>query len=161
LSYVLRGRAMRALAARRGYEYVGPPTPRLIFFYMPKVKPRLPLSRAWYPANEIRQAWNVIEGHEGGVRVVIFDSYIWWLGSRGQYITFLACQTEQSPFGTEIGSDPRYRVTQAHGWTVLYRVPLFLMNPLTTWGMSIQSLEHQLNELRTSEPATLEQAQAN
>jgi hypothetical protein len=57
------------------------------------------------------------------------------------YCTFLACQTEQNPFGTNIAPD---RVIQSHGWTALYRVP-FLQIP---WTMGAQRLDDHLNELR-------------
>jgi hypothetical protein len=141
VSYVRRGRAMRTLAARWGYQYVGPSTPKLVLGYMRKIKPHLPFSRAWYPANEIRQVWNVIEGEEGGVRLVIFDSYIWTLGSRGAYVTFIACETEKNPFGIEIDPDSmeRYHVRQSHGWIVLYAI-----DALSVWAMNIQELEQQL-----------------
>jgi hypothetical protein len=142
VNYVLRVRAMRALALRWGLTYVGPPMPRLIVGYMPKIKPKLPFPRNWYPANMIRQAWNVVEGQVDGVPVVIFDSFIWYLGSHGQYLSFIACQAQNDPF--EVSEDEPEIVTQHHGWTILYRVPRFLMNPFATSGMRADRIEHHL-----------------
>lgn len=57
---MFRARAMRAFAERNGFQYVGPLGPK--WLGVVKIKPALPISRNWYPANEIRQAWNVIQG---------------------------------------------------------------------------------------------------
>jgi hypothetical protein len=87
----------------------------------------------------IRQVWNVVEGHQSGLSVLIFDII---LGEgRGMYCTFFACQTEQNPFGIDIAPD---RVIQSHGWTALFRVR-FLQIP---WTMGVQRLDDHLNKLR-------------
>lgn len=154
LMYV-RAKHMRALAFRWGFQYIGPPAlkfSRVWFSSSHEVSPPLPSSfpRHCYPINEIRvtQVWNVIEGRKNGVSVLIFDSYIG--RSKGWYCTFIACQTEQNPFGTDT---ERNRVIQLGGWTVFYRVPL-LQTPWP-WTMGIPSLDRCVNKLQvgsTCEP---------
>jgi hypothetical protein len=143
-SLLFRARAMRALAARRGLQYVGPTAFkwRLPF---PKIRPPVPIPfpLGWWPANEMRQVWNVIEGQQGGVPVLIFDSYIG--GVKGVYRTFFACKAEQNPFEVNKSRD---HVIQSHGWTILYRVPFPLEVPWATWSMGIQRLDDHLNTLR-------------
>ncbi len=148
VSLMFRAQAMRALAVRRGLRYIGPSAFRWWGWPpVPKISPPvlLPFSLAWWPANKIRQVWNVIEGQQEGVSVLIFDSFIGGMGKSGVYRTFFACKTEQSPFGTDASSG---RVVQSHGWTILYRSPRFLEAPWATWSMSIRRLEDHLNKLR-------------
>jgi hypothetical protein len=110
---IFRARAMRTLAARWGLEYIGPPAPK--WFGFAKVKPRLPISRNWYPDNEIRQVTNVIEGECSGVQVIIFDTLL-NIG-RGAYGTFIACRTESSPFEKDARGE---RVLKSPDWRILY-----------------------------------------
>jgi hypothetical protein len=140
IPFIFRARAMRALAARWGFQYIGPPAPRFWGFRsFPKVRLPLPVSfpRAGYPVGEIRQVWNLIEGQENGISVLVFDSVI---GER-TYCTFVACQTKQNPFGVDTSPD---RVIQSHGWTVLCRVR-YLQIP---WTMGIHRLDDHVNKLR-------------
>jgi hypothetical protein len=136
---VFRTRSMCALAAKWGFKYVGPRAPSFWGFRnFRKVKPPVPLPRACHLVGEIRQAWNVIEGQQDGVSVLIFDSVIWG----HTYCTFIACQTEQNPFGMDTSPD---RVIQSGGWTVLYRVRWLQIIPRS---MSIQRLDDHVNKLR-------------
>jgi hypothetical protein len=144
ISLFLRSRGMRAFATRWGLQYVGPATFRWRL-PLPRIKPPVPIPFPlnWWPANEIRQVWNVVEGQQGGVRVLIFDTF---LGrGRGAYRTFFACKTEQNPFGLDKLRD---QVVHSHGWTILYRVPFPLEVPWATWSIGIQRLEGHLNTLR-------------
>jgi hypothetical protein len=139
ITFVFRARAMRALAARWGFHYIGPPAPSFWGFRsFRKGTPPLPGSfpRNCYPVGEIRQAWNVIEGQQNGVSVLICDSVI---GER-TYCTIIGCQTEQNPFKADASPD---RVIRSHGWTVLSRVR-YLQIP---WTMGIQRLDDHLNKL--------------
>jgi hypothetical protein len=138
IPFVFRARAMRTLAARRGFHYIGPAAPSFWGFRsFREVTPPLPVSfpRTGYQLGEIRQAWNVIEGQQNGVSVVICDGV---MGDR-TYCTVIGCQTEQNPFKADTSSD---RVIRSHGWTVLCRVR-YLQIP---WTMSIQRLDDHLNE---------------
>lgn len=159
ISLLFRARAMRAFAARWGFQYIGPSAFKWRFAWgrswltLRKIKPPLPIpfSLAWLSANEIRQVWNVIEGQQNGVPVVIFDSVI--EGYHDVYRTFFACKTEQNPFEIDKFRD---RVVHSHGWTILHRVPFLLLVPWATWSMSIKRIEDHLDKLRTgsiSEPS--------
>ena len=148
-----RANAVRALASRWGFQYIGPPAVRfwsLWFRSSPEISPPLPVSfsLASYPADRIRQVWNVIEGQQSGVSVFIFDSYLGRV--KGTYCTFIACQTEKNPFGSDTSSD---RVVHSSGWTALYRIPFLQIIP---WTMSIHRLDDHVNRLRvtsTCEPS--------
>lgn len=151
ISLLFRAREMRAFAARRGLQYIGPSAFAWRFAWgrkwltLRKNQPPVPLpfSLAWWPANEIRQVWNVIEGKQSGVSVVIFDSVI--DGYRDVYRTFLACKTEQNPFEIDKLRD---RVMHSNGWTILYQVPYPLLSPWRTWSMSIHRLDDHVDTLR-------------
>lgn len=138
-SMMFRARAMRAFAARHGLRYVGPSAPK--WFGIPKIKPQLPIPRNWYPANEIRQVLNVIEGESGGVRVLIFDSLL-DIG-RGEYGTFIACKTESNPFQKDAYGE---RVLKSRDWRVLYS-----MTTLIPWGIDIRHLERHLKDVCSHE----------
>jgi hypothetical protein len=138
--FMFRARSMRALAARWGFQYIGPRAPNFWGFRsFPKTRFSLPVSfpRVGYPVGEIRQVWNVIEGQQNGVPVLIFDGVV---GER-TYCTIFACQIRQNPFG--IDTSPG-RVIQSGGWTVLCRVR-YLQIP---WTMGIKRLDDQVNKLR-------------
>lgn len=137
--FMFRARAMRALAARWGFHYTGPPVPSFWGFRsFPKVTLPLPVSfpRNCFPVGKIRQAWNVIEGQQNGVSVLICDSVV---GER-TYCTIIGCQTEQNPFKTDTSPD---RVIRSGGWTVLCRVR-YLQIP---WTMGIQRLDDHVSRL--------------
>lgn len=142
LSLLFRARAMRSFAARWGLEYVGPSAFR---WRLAKIRPpvNIPFSLSWWPANEIRQVWNVVEGQQSGVPVLIFDGYVG--GGRGVYRTFFACKSEQNPFEMDSLRD---HVVHLLGWTIVYRVPFPLAVPWATWSMGIHRLNGHLNTLR-------------
>ena len=79
IPFMFRARSMRALAARWGFQYIGPRVPRFWgFSSFPKIRLPYPVSfpRACYPVGEIRRVWNVIEGQPNGVSVLIFDGVV-------------------------------------------------------------------------------------
>jgi len=132
---------MRALAARWNFEYIGPSVAKWGFPSFPKIRPPFPasFSLTWYPASEIRQVFNVIEGQQGGVSVLIFDSVLGeW---HGVYCTFIACHTKQTPFGTDTSPEKR---RPSGEWTCLYRTR-FLQIP---GAMSIKRIDHYLSNLQ-------------
>jgi|SRR5579864_717349 len=129
---------MRALATKWGFEYLGPRAPNFWGVRsFPKTRLSLPASfpRIGYPVGEIRQAWNVMEGQQNGVPVLIFDGVV---GER-TYCTIVACHTQQNPFGD---ASPG-RVIQSGGWTVLCRAR-YLQIP---WAVGIQRLDDYVNKL--------------
>ena len=95
---------MRSLAKRLGFQFIGDDLP--VTFQMD-----------CYPMSEINKAWNVIEGTQKGLQIVIFDSII---GSgNGRYCTAVACHTTENPFTLYYGSE---EVVQSNGWTALYQL---------------------------------------
>ncbi len=137
--FVFRARSMRALAAKWGFKYVGPRAPSFWGFRdFRRVKPPVPLPHACHLVGEIKQVWNVIEGQQNGVSVLVFDSVIWGR----TYCTFIACQAEHGPFGMDTSPD---RVIQSGGWTVVYRVRWLQIIPRS---MSAQRLDEHVNKLR-------------
>jgi hypothetical protein len=141
--YIFRSRALRILADTWGFQYIGPPAPKWWNPSHPKISPPLPgwFSQVCRPSGQrIRQIWNVIEGRQNGVSVLIFDAII------GEYrggaaCTFIACQTQHNPFGTGTSPD---RLIQSHGWTVLHGVWFLWFS----WTMGVQQLEHHVKGLR-------------
>ena len=130
----LRTRAMRSLALRRGFHYIGGPLPTSF---------RMTCD----PAAGLRFASDVIEGQTNGVRILIFDCAI-GVG-RGQACTFIATQTNQNPFGRVSWGE---KIVQSCGWSALYRLrPLFPGS--APWSMSIQRIEEHLDGLRIWEQA--------
>ncbi len=138
----VRANRMRALAARWGFRYIGPPAARfsrIWFSSSREVSPPLPRSFPLHgcPLEQMRQVWNVIEGQQNGVSLLIFDGFFSG-GKAGWYSTLIACKTQQNPFGTS-------RVIQAGGWTIFCRVP-FLETPWP-WTTGIRRLDEYVNRL--------------
>jgi hypothetical protein len=150
ISLMYRARAMRDLASRWGLQYFGPSAFRWRYSFGPhflsltKIEPAVPVpfSLGWWPANEIRQIWNLIEGQQGGVSVVVFDCFIG--EGRGMYRTFFACKTEDNLFVVDKRRD---RVIHSDGWTILHRTPFPLEVPWSTWSIGIQRIEDHLSKL--------------
>jgi len=144
VAHVFRARAMRALADRWGFQYIGPTAPERWWLNRShtKISPPVPAWFAsWHPSGRrIRQVWDVIEGQQNGVSVLIFDCVI------GEYrggaaCTVVACQTEQNPFGIVTSPD---RVTQTHGWTILHGVWFLWFS----WFMGTRHLDRYMRKLR-------------
>lgn len=142
--HLVRAHAMRALAARRGFRYIGPAAPPK-WWWNParlEIRPPIPtwISNLRPTGYRIRQVWNVIEGKQNGVTLLIFDVVVGEYRG-GQPCTLIACQTEQNPFGTVTSSD---RLVQTHGWTLLHGVWFLWF----CWTMGIKRIEDHLSELR-------------
>ena len=149
ISTFVRAREMRALAARWGFRYIGPPTLgfwKVWVSYSGEVKLSLPpsFSLRGHPVDGIRQVWNVIEGQRNGVLLLIFDSFVRG-GKAGWYSTFIAIQTQQNLF--ELNA-PHNCAIKRDGWTVFYRVP-FLMPPWP-WTISTKRLDDYVSKLQLS-----------
>jgi len=153
-AHMFRARSMRTLAARRGFRYIGPSAPPT-WWWNPshlEVGPPLPawISHFRPSGQRMRQAWNVIEGQQLEVSILIFDSII------GEYrgghpCTLVACQTEQqNPFGTLTSAD---RIVQSHGWTILHGVWFLWFS----WTMGARRIDGHLNGLRAAQQAKSEQ----
>jgi hypothetical protein len=138
IMHFLRARAMRRFALRWGLRYIGPAAPPQWWFipYRPIIPHPLP---GWISHLGISQAWNIIEGNNNGTSVFVFDGVSG--GFRSQPRTYIACQTEQSPFGMSTSVEP---VIQMHGWTVLHGVWFLWFS----WLMGIRRLDRHLGNLR-------------
>jgi hypothetical protein len=138
IMHFFRARAMRRFASRRGLRYIGPTAPPQWWFITSRPKIPSPLP-GWISRLGISQAWNIIEGKDNGTSVFVFDGISG--GFRGQPCTYIACQTEQSPFGMSTSVEP---VIQMHGWTVLHGVWFLWFS----WLMGIGRLDRHFNNLR-------------
>lgn len=141
IMHMFRARAMRALAAKWGFQYIGPQVPKWWNPSHLQISPPLPgwLSGFHPTGRRIRQIWNVIEGQQDGALVLVFDTIVGLRG--GAPCTFIACQTETNPFGTVSSPD---RIGQFHGWAVLYGICFLWFS----WMMSIKRIDDHLNKLR-------------
>ncbi len=129
----LRARRMRALAAKWGFQYVGPPPPKL-WWGRTRPSPRPPISTGL----RITRFWNVIEGKKGGLTVLIFDVILG--GGRGsQPYTLIAFRTEGISFET---STSNIRVLRKQGWTVLYGVWFLWF----CWTTSVKRLDRLISQ---------------
>ena len=139
IMYFFRARAMRRFASRWGLRYVGPTAPPQWWFNVssPKIPPPLP---GWISRLGVSQAWNIIEGKNDGTSVFVFDGIS--AGFRTQPRTYIACQTEESPFPTTTSVE---HVLQIRGWTVLHGVWFLWFS----WLMGIGRLDRHLSYLRS------------
>lgn len=142
--HMFRGRSMRAFAARRGFRYIGPPVPPRWWLNPPhlEIGPPLPawISHFRPSGYRMRQVWNVIEGLQDGVSILIFDAVIGEYKG-GQPCTLIACRTErENPFEMVTSAD---RVVQSHGWTILHGVWFLWFS----WTMSARRIDDRLNGL--------------
>jgi hypothetical protein len=141
IMHFLRARAMRRFASRWGLRYIGPTAPPQWWWNTwntsrPKIPSPLP---GWISRLGISQAWNIIEGKNNGTSIFVFDGVLGSVNS--QPCTYIACQTEQSPFGMSTWAEP---VAQMHGWTVVHGVWFLWFS----WFMGIGRLDRHLSNLR-------------
>jgi len=147
LAYILmarRAKDMRAVAARWGFQYLGPSASR---WRSPSSRDlsstTLPASfpKTCHPVLPFKQVWNVIEGQRSGVSILIFDSIIGLRRGTGRYCTFIAINTESNVFSTDICSE---KFVHSRGWTGVYRLRLLQV----PWTISIHRIEQHLGDLR-------------
>jgi len=143
LLYLRRTATMRALAARRGFDFREgaarmfsfPPDPNPIPYTF---RPRT------YPANRMDRTWNVIEGEVKGISVLILDSNLNLGGRNQRCCTFIAARAEISPFKDR---DSNEDTVLTNGWIALYRSRFSLV----PWTLSIKRLERHLDNLPPTE----------
>jgi hypothetical protein len=139
IMHFFRARAMRRLASRQGFEYLGPAAPPQWWWNTSRPMIPAPLPGRFSQLG-VSQAWNIIEGKNKGVSVLIFDGVS--EGVRSHPCTFIACQTEQSPFPMTTSAEP---VVQMRGWWVLGGVKFF---GFFWWSMGTRRLDRHLDYLR-------------
>jgi len=140
IMHFCRARAMRRFASRWGLRYVGPTAPPQWWWNTsrPKIPSALP---GWMSRLGISQAWNIIEGKNDGTSLFVFDGVLGTV--RSQPCTYIACHTEQSPFGMSTSAEP---VIQMHGWTVLHGVWFLWFS----WFMRIGRLDRHFSNMSLS-----------
>ncbi|MEA2539752.1 MAG: hypothetical protein QOH35_1118 [Acidobacteriaceae bacterium] len=130
----IRARAMRALAARRDFRYLGPPPPSWWWRRSrPTTRPPIPTGL------RISRVWNVTEGKKDGFTVLIFDAIL-GEGRGAQFCTLVFYQTEWISFEP---STQAIRVLKKQGWTVLYGVWFLWF----CWTMSVKRLDRLISQL--------------
>lgn len=139
IMHFFRARAMRRLASRWGFRYIGPTAPPQWWWNTSRPKIPAPLPGRFSRLG-ISQAWNIIEGKINGTSVFIFDGILGEV--RSQPCTYIACQTEQSPFPITTSVEP---VIQIRGWTVLHGVWFLWFS----WFMGIGRLDGHISYLRS------------
>ncbi len=137
IMYFFRARAMRRVASKWGFEYKGPTAPPQWWFNTSSPKIPAPLPGRFSNLG-VSQAWNIIEGRNNGKSVFIFDGLS--VGFRSQPRTYIACETEESPFRMTTSVEP---VIQIRGWTVLHGVRFLCF----AWLMGIGRLNRHLDYL--------------
>ena len=139
IMHFCRARAMRRFASRWGLRYVGPTAPPQWWWNTSRPKIPSPL-HGWISRLGISQAWNIIEEKNDSTSLFVFDGVLGTV--RSQPCTYIACHTEQSPFGMSTSVEP---VIQIHGWTVLHGVWFLWFS----WFMGIGRLDRHLSNLRS------------
>jgi hypothetical protein len=137
IMYFFRARAMRRLASKFGFRYIGPTAPPQWWFNTSDSKIPAPLPGR-FSSLGISQAWNIIEGQNKGTPVFVFDGIS--VGFRTQPRTYIACETGQSPFPITTSAEP---VIQIRGWTVLNGVWFLWFS----WLMGMGRLDRHLRYL--------------
>jgi hypothetical protein len=137
IMHFFRARAMRRLASRWGFQYIGPTAPPQ--WWLNTSAPQLPAPLpGQFSRLGVSQAWNIIEAKYNGTNVLIFDGIS--EGFRSHPCTFIAYQTEQSPFQITTSVET---VMQIRGWTVLRGVRFLWFS----WFMGIGRLDRNLGYL--------------
>jgi hypothetical protein len=136
--HLLRARAMRGLAARWSFKYIGPSAPPTWWWNPPYRMGSPPVGTLHFHLQgfAIRQVWNVIEGQRNGRDVLIFDAI--WGSKGGQPLTFIACKEEQYTFEADT---LREKPFQSSGWTALSGTWLLWFS----WTMGTRRIDHHLS----------------
>jgi hypothetical protein len=81
--------------------------------------------------------WNILEGHQNGTPILIFDSVV-----GKTYRTVIAIRTTASPYS--IGAETiSGRIDESNGWIAITKRGF----PLMVWGMSTRKIEENLRSL--------------
>ena len=139
IMYFFRARAMRRLASKWGFQYRGPTAPPQWWFVTSRPIIPSPLP-GWISRLGVSQAWNIVEGRNNGASLFIFDGIVEVF--RTHPCTYIACQTEQSPFPITTSVEP---VIQTRGWTVLHGVWFLGFS----WLMTIRRLDRHIDYLQS------------
>ena len=101
-----RSTALRAMALRRGFVYLGEAIPNSLTLY-------------GTPMDQADSVWNVIDGECDGIRVVAFDCRM-GSGKGSWRRTVIAARSPEDPF-SGARSTPDLTIDHAGDWTILYQ----------------------------------------
>jgi hypothetical protein len=130
LSIRKRQAAVRAMAKRRGFTYIGRTLPRSIGLH----------GTALQRANSV---WNVVDGECGQVRVISFDCQI-GQGKGSWRRTAIAAQALPEVFGSAFLSD--VVIERSGDWSILYEP--WKLSLMPSGLMPVSELEAHLDGIR-------------
>src|SRR5580698_6505102 len=101
-----RSTALRGMALRRGFVYLGKAIPKSLTLY-------------GTPMDQADSVWNVIDGECNRIRVVAFDCRM-GSGKGSWRRTVIAARSLEDPFSGAI-STPNLMIDYARDWAILYQ----------------------------------------
>lgn len=123
-----RSEAIRTLAIRSGFSYLGRGVPRS-------------LSLSGTPMERASSIWNVIDGDRPGIRIIAFDCRI-GTGKASWRRTVIAVKTDDD---SAVSSNRDVAVDHSGDWTILYKPKTFFLIPAGL--MTVNELEARLNAI--------------
>jgi hypothetical protein len=125
-----RSAAIRALAIRSGFNYLGRALPRT-------------LTLNGTPIDSATSTWNVIDGERHGIRVIAFDCQI-GAGKGSWRRTVIAAESAADVFGA-VSFNRDLQADRSGNWLILYQPKAF--SPIPLGLMPVTELEAQLNAI--------------
>ncbi len=123
--------AIRTLAARSGFRYLGNALPKS-------------LTLRGTPLEGISRVWNVIDGEPRGVRIIAFDCQI-GIGKGSWRRSIIAVQSD-ADLSSALAFNPDMRIDSAGGWKILYR-PKASLNMRVAGLTPVEELEAYLDSV--------------
>jgi hypothetical protein len=123
-----RTAAIRAIASRSGFHYLGEALPRS-------------LRLEGTPFDRASRVWNVIDGEPHGVRLIAFDCRV-GIGKQSWRRTVIAVESGGNPFPQML--HPGMNIDTSGSWKILYRPKAFFAISIPAL-MPLQELESYLN----------------
>lgn len=124
-----RGSAIRAMATRSGFHYIGDALPRSLTLH------GTPFERA-------SKVWNVIDGEPRGVRIIAFDCRVG--AGKGSWKTSVIAIESGAEFSRAF--NPQMNIDSVGRWKFLYR-PKAGMEFRASGLMPVEELEAHLNSV--------------
>jgi hypothetical protein len=135
-----RTAAIRTLAARSGFHYLGEALPKSLTLF-------------GTPFARFSKVWNVIDGEPHGVRIIAFDCQV-GIGKRSWTRSVIAVESK-GDLRSALALNPDIRVDSTRAWKILYRpkgsfnmriVGLTPVEELQAYLTSISAPKKELNE---------------
>ena len=123
-----RSVAIRALAIRSGFNYLGHALPRS-------------LTLSGTPMDSVTSTWNVIDGERHGIRIVAFDCKI-GAGKGSWRRTVIAAESATDVFGA-VAFNHDLTADRSGSWLILYQPKA--LSPIPLGLMPVSELEAHLN----------------